>query len=134
MQKRAAWRNLFDDPVEGWQAKDAERVARRLWANLTGEREAVLAQYGIWDHTVAEARVVVLLGQKVATAFDVRHPHLFVLCQTSGPAMAVMPHPSGRNRYWNEPAHIARAEQFLRGLLLTARRTGRQSRLRLAAQ
>lgn len=117
MRKRARLINLFDDPVDGWSAKEAAWSARRLWASVALERD-----------------VVVLLGRKVATAFDLAHVEPFVMFQTSGPAMAMIPHPSGRNRYWNEPAHVDQAERFLRGLLLTAaRRRTRQARLRLTA-
>jgi hypothetical protein len=58
---------------------------------------------------------VLLAGHRVAAAFGVREGYLreFVL---QGVPAAVVPHPSGVNRWWNDPANVARASAFLRGV------------------
>lgn len=55
----------------------------------------------------------ILLGARVAKAFDLA---ALRVCEWYGD-VAVMPHPSGRNRWYNDPANVARAEDFLRGAL-----------------
>ncbi len=63
-------------------------------------------------------RSVVLLGNRVAEAFGVRsirffhgHPH------GQGGMLWVMPHPSGINRWWNDPDHHEAACSFMRGMV-----------------
>lgn len=59
--------------------------------------------------------VVLFAGKGVAQAFG--HVGLYFEWGTIGPAkIATIPHPSGVNRWWNDPANVARASEFLRGL------------------
>lgn len=58
---------------------------------------------------------VLLAGRKVAAAFGVgRMPYLEWFRLRGGMA-AVLPHPSGINRWWNDADNVARAREFLRG-------------------
>jgi hypothetical protein len=62
---------------------------------------------------VAGARVI-LLGQNVARAFRVgRRPILTWFPFGHGHA-AIVPHPSGINRWYNDPSNVRRAERFMR--------------------
>lgn len=59
-------------------------------------------------------RRTILLGSRVATAFGMKAYDGFTWntilrdCR-----VARMPHPSGRNLFWNDPANVARARAFL---------------------
>jgi hypothetical protein len=54
-----------------------------------------------------------LAGRKVAAAFGLKADWL-TWTEHRGRLMAVIPHPSGRNRYWNDPVATYRAKKFLR--------------------
>ncbi len=56
---------------------------------------------------------VILLGQGVARAFGVRAPPL-TWRRVGRREFAVVPHPSGVNRWWNDPKNVRRAKRFLR--------------------
>ena len=86
--------------------------------------EAIPAARGLWP-TLA-GRTVVLLGSNVGRAFgakqfvyfqwyEFRDPQEFrnVIC----PKMAIVPHPSGVNRYWNNPNARLLAQKFFRHTL-----------------
>ncbi len=71
---------------------------------------------GTWSTTEARVRALdllesgrpmVLLGAKVARAFGLEFAPFSVACGAA--LMAVLPHPSGRCRVWNEPGSFARA-------------------------
>lgn len=75
---------------------------------------------GKWDTYEAEGRAgeiarqlkwehVVLLGSRVNTAFGLFHRPPF----TFYGRYVTLPHPSGRNRAWNEPGAIQKARDFL---------------------
>lgn len=54
--------------------------------------------------------VLVLLGRKVAAAFDVADVSVFGSKRLiGGPLVVVLPHPSGRCLAWNEPDAVSRA-------------------------
>ena len=73
-------------------------------------------------------RVVILIGRNVAEAFGVeaefhtwfawpvRRPNLIQRCNGVAQA-AVVPHPSGRNHWYNRPEHRALARAFWQNLL-----------------
>lgn len=94
--------NLFQRPLARW-----DRVGARFHASLVA---------------IDRTRRVILLGRRVAAAFSLAH--LDVL-RWYGPAttrlaarsLAIVPHPSGRNRWWNDPANRIQAERFLRTAL-----------------
>lgn len=59
---------------------------------------------------------VVLLGRRVARAFALTEVYYFP--QRLGEADAyVVPHPSGVNRYFNDPANVKRMEEFMHDIL-----------------
>lgn len=78
----------------------ARRNASRLWATLPGDVD------------------LLLVGLRVADAFDVSVPYLRWETLVGDPdrRVAVFPHPSGVNRWWNEPKNEIRARRFLRRL------------------
>lgn len=59
-------------------------------------------------------RPLILLGRRVAQAFDVDQPW-FVWRD----GLAVCPHPSGLSRWWNDPEHTQQATEFWRTQVLT---------------
>jgi hypothetical protein len=56
---------------------------------------------------------IVLLGAKVAAAFEVDYAPL----SRPHPDILVLPHPSGRNRFWNDLRNMDRARAELRDFL-----------------
>lgn len=88
-------RNLFDRPVDPWPAAQATMYAQSLWGELIGRR-------------------TILLGQRVAKAFSVRLPELrWMDVDRHGTQLALVPHPSTRNIWWNDPTNRAAARRFL---------------------
>lgn len=104
--------NLFDQIPQRW----TNTAARDRACLLTARCHA--------------AGVVVLLGQRVADAFEHR-ARIFEWDESGGTRLVQLPHPSGLNHYWNEPAHVALAERFLRRLLRVETPRPRQVRLQL---
>lgn len=91
--------NLFEDPPERWDKEEAARRAVALVPRLVGKR-------------------VIFLGAKVSAAFGiwVLKPQFRWFDLGYGPRGAkgaVIPHPSGRNRVWNDPAVREAAREFL---------------------
>ena len=69
-----------------------------------------------------EGRAVLLLGRRVAAAFGVVDwPYLVPMRWEGGPVAAVVPHPSGVCRWWNDPEASRRAAGTLRLALGTRR-------------
>jgi hypothetical protein len=62
------------------------------------------------------APVTVLLGRHVARAFGLESPYL-AWQEVRGCRVAVLPHPSGVNQWWNTAAHRATFRAFMRTLL-----------------
>jgi uracil-DNA glycosylase len=60
-----------------------------------------------------EGTVVVLLGCRVATAFGLRDQRPFSTVLVRGALLCFLPHPSGRNRAWNQPGAIEKARRLL---------------------
>lgn len=81
---------LWPSPIAGeWDAKEAKRVAEVLRPD------------------VEKYDTVLLFGAKVCKAFDVKHVW-FVLQGIYVP----MPHPSGRNRAWNDEVLREKVRRF----------------------
>jgi uracil-DNA glycosylase len=64
---------------------------------------------------------LVLLGRRVERAFGLERGAYFRWRtvqdrQSDLRAVVTTPHPSGANRWWNEPANVRRARRFWRGL------------------
>jgi len=60
-----------------------------------------------------EDQIVLLLGGRVAEAFRV-HDHYFVETRVNFARLYIVPHPSGVNRYWNDPANVEKMNTFMR--------------------
>lgn len=94
--------NLFNTADEGkrWNYKEAGRRAERL------------------AHSFIDGDRVILLGSKVAWAFDLLNLDYFEwhtqLVEGGSIEVAFVPHPSGRNRVLNDPVRRAAMERFLR--------------------
>jgi hypothetical protein len=114
MRALACWVNLFGHPVHRWDRKWARASAaevlatKRLFTGVTG---------------------VVLMGTRVRDAFAIDPAVTICRWFNVGVRMALMPHPSGRNRYWNETANVQRVERFLRRAVKEAKR-GQHGHLR----
>lgn len=80
--------------------------AHDTWPGVVAARDAVADQ----DFT---DRQVLLLGSKVADAFDLGHVELYRWQDLRGGRAAVIPHPSGRNRFLNSSDQQARLRRFL---------------------
>jgi len=65
-------------------------------------------------------RRVILLGRRVARAFDFRES-VFTFHLHHGADIAMMPHPSGINPFYNDSANRRRAGKFLRSALSSTR-------------
>lgn len=87
------WDKVNLHPSPGPRFVDQDREAAR---NLSGM---------LWG------RRVLLLGGRVATAFGV-HTELFEWTTSPGFAAAVVPHPSGLSRWWNDPANVRTFHEF----------------------
>lgn len=90
-------RNLFETPDEGkfWYTTIARHRAIRLAGDFLD---------GDW---------VILLGAKVAAAFSAADLPLYRWTSWQRYQVARVPHPSGRNRMYNDPAEVERASRFL---------------------
>lgn len=122
-----------DTPLEGAVGRRIAELAGLSWDDylaLTERRNLLAVNPGeTWPTAEAAAagdemmpqlfsRRTILLGQRVARAFGARVPPLqFEPILEGRPDLgkwAVVPHPSGRNRWWNEPENRSAARRFLR--------------------
>jgi len=82
-----------------WSMPEARAKAKELW-----ETRGLDQNY-------------VLLGSKVCKAFDMTFTPFEILwrdgASVGGGAIVTLPHPSGRNRMWNEPGSLERAHRTL---------------------
>ena len=88
-----------------------------------------------------DGRVVVFVGRRVAEVFGYKRlwfdweegnfsvGHLLVWCRR-----AVMPHPSGRNRFWNDPRNVQDARSFMFELMRNESSIPRLRRIRERAR
>ena len=58
--------------------------------------------------------LVVLLGRNVARAFGLAKMDPLTWTTVHGTKVALVPHPSGVNRWWNDCTNVRRARRFLR--------------------
>lgn len=113
------------DRLSGYAGRPVEEWAD--WVNLLDEWPGYQARgKGTrWSHRAAAARVatvpfgdydrVVLLGRRVAAAVLPAGAGLPFLrwIDHDGHRFAVVPHPSGIVRWWNDPGNAAKAAAFL---------------------
>lgn len=89
------------------------------WTRETGKRAADLLYAREWG----SGRTVVLLGEEVRKAFG--HPRLLVHPQTIGGCIwRQIPHPSGRNLWYNDREHRRMVGTLLEELYATAKTKG----------
>jgi hypothetical protein len=100
--RRTERHNLFNTPDEGkkWNYREAGNRAERL------------------AHSFVDGDRVILLGSKVAWAFDLLDLPYFrwttKLVEGGSIQVAFVPHPSGRNRVLNDPETLAEMWRFMR--------------------
>lgn len=68
-----------------------------------------------------QGRRVVLLGKGPRKAFGLQGIPPFIFVEDYGLEIAWCPHPTGKNRWWNDSMNRDRAEVFLRSLVARAR-------------
>jgi hypothetical protein len=78
------------------------------------DRAAHGAALAIREAAELDGRKVVLLGLKVCTAFGLLYDPFTVKSAAGRLPVAVLPHPSGRCRTWNDPGAYERARAVLR--------------------
>lgn len=71
----------------------------------------------VLKHVLA-GRKVVALGHVVSGLLGSSHKRYFEWHRAGDLQIAVIPHPSGLNRWWNAPANVRTAKLFLRSLAL----------------
>ena len=65
-----------------------------------------------------DGRTVVMAGRGVAAAFGIRRVPYLTWVQHRGMTTAILPHPSGVNRWYNDPRNKRAAERFLRSIIV----------------
>jgi hypothetical protein len=65
-------------------------------------------------HTWEPGDRILLMGRQVANAFGLSHDYFEWFWVSGGVKVAVFPHPSGRNRFWNTREQTEQARTFLR--------------------
>jgi hypothetical protein len=88
--------NLFPQPILIWHDGQARQNAIDIWPSLIG-------------------RTTLLLGRNVTLAFGLHPPDLSLTWKhpNEDVEIAMLPHPSGRNRWWNDPENRSAARRFL---------------------
>lgn len=90
--------NLFDKPVVVWDPNEASL-----------EATFICVQY-----LYMQRWVLVMLGKKVAKAFNDVRPYFEPRVDCDGNVAIVVPHPSGRCRAWNDSRNVARFRKVMR--------------------
>lgn len=98
--RRTERHNLFYDPQPKWRDFDAFVAAMMLIPEVCGRRVPLI-----------------LLGRRVARAFSLDDLEEYDWQVVEGDTFMMLPHPSGRNRVWNDPAQRERARALIGGLL-----------------
>jgi hypothetical protein len=86
------------DKGDAFPLDEARRASARLYRRLKGRR-------------------VLVAGKRVAAAFGMRAEYLEWVDHEAGFEAVVIPHPSGVNRWWNEPKNRRRFRRFARDLV-----------------
>ncbi len=98
------------------------------WVNLwphgeTGSDESLYVR--LVEQGTRPGDLIVLLGREVAAAFALAHLEPLGTVERNagaGPTILALPHPSGRNLWWNDPDHVAAATETLQRHWLRASR------------
>lgn len=116
--------------IDGWtlfELFDVANVLDRWPGRLDGGDawpmdDARAAMEKLWDQQ--KWRRVVLLGSRVRSVHprvEVRTAEFFKWVSVDRCRVATMPHPSGRNRWYNDSNNVKSAVDFLRDLVVMAR-------------
>lgn len=82
------------------------------WEARQAASDILSGQATLFGRLDARPAVVVALGRKVATAFDLS-VEFFDVQVVEGVSVVSLPHPSGLSRAWNDPAAAPRARELL---------------------
>jgi uracil-DNA glycosylase len=82
------------------------------------DMEAAKVQARLLRNAQPQRRVVVLLGKRVAQAFDL--PLFYFREMREDHDYTIIPHPSGINRWYNEERNMAEVQTFMRQLAAKA--------------
>lgn len=99
--------------------------------NLLHERQEVVGKGFVFElpaareaahkleETFQPGQIILLLGGRVAEAFAI-HDEYFTKHEVKNEAVVyIMPHPSGVNRWWNDPGNHKRASEFMQWVVAT---------------
>lgn len=95
------WQNIF--------------TVNRKWSTMAARRRVVA--WTQHPERVDGSQVLLLLGNRVARAFDLPSDVEWLewyRSPTHAHPMIAVPHPSGRNRWWNDMDNVAEARRLLR--------------------
>lgn len=90
--------NVYEEPPPAWSRSEASVRANHIWRTLRAGDQ------------------VILLGSRVAEAFGVAGRQRLAWHPFGFASIALIPHPSGRNRWWNDPLNVLAASRFLTNL------------------
>jgi uracil-DNA glycosylase len=62
-----------------------------------------------------------LAGKRVAASFGIKKPAFLTCHEVHGGVVWIVPHPSGINRWWNDPGNREKAIVFLKAFFISAR-------------
>ncbi len=97
--ERITWYNIFDYEPK-WTADTKDEALRRVLTWLLEEKPSA---------------TILALGRHVQEAFDVSDAEPLERFSILGNwTMIAVPHPSGLNRWWNEPRNVLEATRVLR--------------------
>jgi uracil-DNA glycosylase len=95
----------------------------RRGSRFRGGRVARSRAAEIRDRAAASGRPVLVAGRRAAAVFDIPQPVEYLTWYRVGDVpVAVIPHPSGVNKWWNEPANRARFAAFMAAVLAAEER------------
>ncbi len=126
------------DPLTGGSARRLAAIAGLRWPTeylLRTERMNLVEVWpgDCWPTWYARKRAgeiesrwsgvtALLLERAVADAFGLSKAKYLSWCTAvNGGRLAVVPHPSGRNRWYNDAANVVAAQEFLMGVFLRGR-------------
>lgn len=97
---------------------EAELLARVAWLNLFATPTPA-ALVGLVERAAGPGDAVVLMGRRVARAWGLGDlPPLGEVRRAHGTLVLLLPHPSGRNRWWNDPARLEAGREAMRRVWL----------------
>lgn len=101
-----------------FEVPEAEMMDAVLWLNLWEYPGARPERYvRLVEESADPTDAIILLGRRVQRAFGLEQQEpLTTIVRGSGTTILCLPHPSGLNRWWNDPAHVVEATTALRAL------------------